>query len=311
MRDGGFFKDHRGRLRTVWRFLIYGVALLILFVVIGLGLGVFVQVLLPAVGVEVPLEAGWLLTAIALPFHATAVFGLTWLLRRFLDRRDLDSMGISTPERGWSASPLVGLAIGAATALLPVAVLVAMGTLRFAGDGTLLVPLVVLPVLVVAAFEEELIFRGYLLSNMLDIDRPVVGVVLTSVIFVGMHTLNPNFWDSPVNALNIGLAGLLLAVSRLLSRNLWFPTALHFGWNAVQGPLFGLPVSGIKMPGLLPLATPGGAEGARTATAIAKFGLESSPLATGVLVVAMVLLVLWLQQRRTAPDEPGMVGNRH
>ncbi|MFO7959142.1 MAG: type II CAAX endopeptidase family protein [Candidatus Brocadiia bacterium] len=311
MRDGGFFKDTHGRLRTVWRFLIYGVALLILFVVIGLGLGVFVRVLLPAVGVEVPLEAGWLLTGIALPFHAAAVFGLTWLMRRFLDRRDLHSMGISKPEWAWSASPLVGLAIGAGAALLPVGALLAMGTLRPGGDGALLVPLVVLPVLVVAAFEEELIFRGYLLSNMLDIDRPVAGVILTSVIFAGIHALNPHFWDSPVNALNIGLAGLLLAVSRVLSKNLWFPTALHFGWNAVQGPLFGLPVSGIDMPGLLPLTTPGAAEGARSASAMARFGLESSPLATGVLLVAMVLLVLWFQQRRMAPNEPGAAGNRH
>ena len=38
---------------------------------------------------------------------------------------------------------------------------------------------------------------------------------------------------------------VLLGLSYIYTRNLWFPIALHFSWNFFQGTVFGFNVSGI------------------------------------------------------------------
>jgi hypothetical protein len=39
-------------------------------------------------------------------------------------------------------------------------------------------------------------------------------------------------------------AGVLLGAAFVVTRNLWFPIALHFAWNFCEGPIFGTQVSG-------------------------------------------------------------------
>ncbi len=59
-----------------------------------------------------------------------------------------------------------------------------------------------------------------------------------------MHALNPNM--SILSCLDLFLAGILLGVSYLFTKNLWFPIALHFSWNFFQGTVFGFNVSGLN-----------------------------------------------------------------
>ncbi len=44
-----------------------------------------------------------------------------------------------------------------------------------------------------------------------------------------------------INAL---IFGILVAACRNHTGTLWLPIGLHFGWNVVSGPIFGLPFSG-------------------------------------------------------------------
>ena len=37
----------------------------------------------------------------------------------------------------------------------------------------------------------------------------------------------------------------------MLTRSLWLVSGIHLAWNFAQGPIFGLPVSGIRFPSLL------------------------------------------------------------
>src|SRR5581483_7760086 len=83
-------------------------------------------------------------------------------------------------------------------------------------------------------------------------------------------------------------AGILLAAAYLLTRSLWLPIGLHFGWNFTEGGIFGAAVSGNGAKGLIntslsgPQLLSGGA-----------FGPEASVAAVGVcLVAAVVMLVL-------------------
>ncbi len=98
--------------------------------------------------------------------------------------------------------------------------------------------------LLVAALTEELLFRGYAFQVLVEGAGPVVAVIVSSTLFAGVHMFNPEV--SPLAILNIGLAGVLMAVAYLRTRSLWVAWGLHWAWNWVQAVLFDLPVSGLQ-----------------------------------------------------------------
>jgi membrane protease YdiL (CAAX protease family) len=83
-------------------------------------------------------------------------------------------------------------------------------------------------------------------------------------------------------------AGLLLTVAYMYSRNLWFPIAIHFAWNFVQGNIFGANVSGGGTSQSLLSAK---IEGAKWFTG-GEFGPEGSIQATIFCLIATIILLI-------------------
>jgi hypothetical protein len=150
---------------------------------------------------------------------------------------------------------------------------------------------------------EEILCRGYLLQNLIDIGRPRFGILFSSTIFCLLHAWNPAAGSSPIVAINLFGAGVTLALAYRVSRNIWYPTAAHFGWNFTQGVLFQVPVSGIKTDGLFDVSLVATAHTWLTGGA---FGIEGSILATVAEIgMSLVLLrVLLRQPPEVAAAEP-------
>lgn len=91
------------------------------------------------------------------------------------------------------------------------------------------------------AIAEEVMFRGYILRNLMVTFNKYIALIISSLLFAALHLGNPNItWFS---FLNITLAGVFLGLSYIYTKNLWFPISLHFSWNLFQ-TLFGFKVSG-------------------------------------------------------------------
>jgi uncharacterized protein len=90
---------------------------------------------------------------------------------------------------------------------------------------------------------EELLFRGVLFRLVEEWSGSWVALAVSAAVFGLVHAANPGAtW---ISTLAIALeAGVLLAAAYVLTRNLWFPIALHFAWNFFEGPVFGAQVSG-------------------------------------------------------------------
>lgn len=140
---------------------------------------------------------------------------------------------------------------------------------------------------ITAGFVEEFIFRGILLRWIEEFAGSWAALFITSALFGLAHISNDNAtWFS---SFTIAVeAGLMLGGAYMLTRSLWVPIGLHFGWNMTQGLVWDVPVSGNDVDGLVdarlvgdPLIS-GGA-----------FGLEASVIA---LVVAGGFGV-WLVKR--------------
>jgi membrane protease YdiL (CAAX protease family) len=288
------FGDGTGRLRTIWRMLLFIVVEAL--VVVGLQVGFTLALLLLGPGAVAAFTGRPVAAMLAVgPVWVVANLGVVFLFRMLVDRRDVASIGLGRPPAGKLSSPLAGLVLGLAAAGVPLLLLLAAGAMRIDGLGAGLATLIVVPAMALGAFNEELIVRGYLLRNMMDVGRPAWGVLVTSVIFVLPHAANPHFLDSPLPAVNILLSGIALAMAYMVTGNLWFPTALHFGWNAAQAVVFGAEVSGLPMPGILRLEP---AEGASALLTGGRFGLEGSLPATAATGFLILLLLLMLRKSR-------------
>lgn len=111
----------------------------------------------------------------------------------------------------------------------------------------------VLAQLFFAAVLEELLFRVLLLTGLaLLLDGVQAGrwiaVLITGVLFGAAHLGNEG--ASWLGAVGTGLGGVIYGIAFLATRSVWLPLALHLSWNMAQG-LFGFPISGTHIPGLL------------------------------------------------------------
>jgi uncharacterized protein len=143
------------------------------------------------------------------------------------------------------------------------------------------------------AVSEEVLARGYLLQLIARAWNRVAGVVVSSVVFALLHSLNPNATPAAMVAL-IG-AGLLLAWGYVATGRLWLPIALHWSWNVAQGPIFGFPVSGLPSDALLTVV-PTGPEWLTGGG----FGPEAGALGVLAEATAAIIVLVW---RRTNESE--------
>lgn len=236
-----------------------------------------------------------LLTAIAAVPLTGLLLGLCLICRRYVDRRPMASMGLVRPARSMIDGIVPGFFFGLAPIVIASIVLYFIGGFQLEGFSVSIETLVMVPVFMLMAFQEEIVFRGYLLQNLIDIHRNRFGIVFTSIVFWLVHGMNPAAWSSPVVSVNLIGAGVVLGLAYQFSRNIWFPTALHFGWNFGQGVLLSIPVSGITLDGILRLkrneTMPNWLTGG-------EFGLEGSIVITALEVGMIVLLFCGLRSQQ-------------
>jgi membrane protease YdiL (CAAX protease family) len=223
---------------------------------------------------------------------------VVWPLRRFVDRRSLRSLGLTL--RGYRAHLVQGMAWGVGSIVFGFVVLRASGALTVVPDHDAIgLPsfLGYLAVLSLVAFTEELMFRGYLLSNLMESMHHWLALLLSALVFAAFHLLNANI--SMLSVINLVLAGVVLGVYYIYRRNLWFGIGMHLTWNLFQGPVFGFEVSGIESPSLIGHRV----SGSEVLTG-GDFGLEGSILTTVFLIVAAVVISLQFRGRGSEALEP-------
>ncbi|MCG8468668.1 MAG: CPBP family intramembrane metalloprotease [Gemmatimonadetes bacterium] len=177
----------------------------------------------------------------------------SWVLTRGVEGRSLVSLGLRGGAPGLGDLGL-GWALGVLLIGSAIGVLAAPGWVSWAPasepGSAVAAALRLLGLLFIAAFVEELLFRGYPFQVLLTRFGPTTAVVTTSLLFGAGHLQNPNV--SALAVVNITLAGALLGVAYLRTGSLWLATGVHVGWNWAMG-LTELSVSGLPqfgMPGI-------------------------------------------------------------
>jgi len=208
---------------------------------------------------------------------AGALFAI-FIFRRFVDKKSFKSLGFELTN--YKTDLLKGLAWGAG--------LISFGfiALYFSGFITVIDTdfgaiqwLSYIAFFVIVAFNEEILVRGYVLTNLMASMNKYWALIVSALMFSVMHLGNDS--TSYISTANLFIAGIMLGIYTIHKRNLWFPIAMHFTWNFFQGPVLGFEVSGTKMESAInqqvsgnPLITGG------------EFGFEGSLLLTAMMIAS-------------------------
>ncbi|MFA9516687.1 type II CAAX prenyl endopeptidase Rce1 family protein [Halopenitus sp. H-Gu1] len=224
------------------------------------------------------------------------------IIARTIDRRRFGDYGLRI-DRAWWIDCGFGLVLGA---LLQTAIFlvgwaagwyVPRGTFVSTGGFAGAFASVLVLFLAVGIYE-ELLIRGWLLTNLVEGlrfvgERVAVGlaVAVSSGVFGVLHAMNPN--ATSLSTAIIGLAGVFLALGYVLTGELAIPIGVHVTWNFTQGAVFGFGVSGLSVPATVIETQVAGP----TFLSGGQFGPEGGLLGLCGVLVGCVAIAWWVKQR--------------
>jgi uncharacterized protein len=275
------FLNSKHELRSGWKLAAYvGFFLIILT---GAGLAVSMAVSGRAANGLVQSQVG-LLALNGITLFVPAV-GAMWLTVRFMDYRPLRAFGIGFVP-GWQRHFLFGIGVAAGMLSVLIGGCYAFGYVSMHWTGGQVSPGVLLATcsaILLAALNEELVFRGFPLQLLIEGIGEWPAIIAMSALFGALHLNNPN--ASFLGILNTILAGILMSLAYVRTRSLWMPYAIHAGWNLGLGFVFGFPLSGIDIPSLWTTGTAG------SETILGgDYGPEGGLLATFLFATAAVIV---------------------
>lgn len=224
--------NHKGWLRVL--------ALIIPYVLIVGGFQVLAMVILGLDYANYDEHKSSIQEFIILVFNLLGTLLLLWNFMKYVDKEKFVDFGFHI--KGRLKDFKIGIGIGVIAISAGYVLLVFFNQIYFDKICFNFYELIIsFSFFIIVAIVEEVLFRGYILKNFMLSFNKYVALALSSLLFTLVHTANPNF-DS-FAFFDLFMAGILLGLSYIFTKNLWFPIALHFSWNFFQTH-FGFNVSG-------------------------------------------------------------------
>jgi len=186
----------------------------------------------------------WLTTILALIASLLAVF----LFRKVIDRKSFASLGFK--QQRYASDAISGFFLALTILGLGSLILFATGHLQWVDiDLDIKNLFISAGILIMVAFSEEIVFRGYILTNLMESFNKWIALLISALLFAAMHFANDSY--NFFAFVNVFLAGILLGINYIYTKNLWFAIFFHFAWNFFEGPILGYKVSGLSLPSVL------------------------------------------------------------
>jgi len=177
---------------------------------------------------------------ILLLFNLLGTFFVLWLFMKYVDKEKFINLGFHIKNRFKDFN--YGLAIGVFILTIGFLLLLFIDEIHFKeiifNSKEILLTILIYTIV---AIVEEVLFRGYILRNLMISFNKYIALIVSSILFSAMHGFNPNI--DLMGFTNLFIAGILLGITYIYTKNLWFPIALHFSWNLTQ-TFLGFNVSG-------------------------------------------------------------------
>jgi len=223
-------------------------------------------------------------------FDLVGNFLLLCVFIKFIDKENFKAVGFNLSHR--LKDIIVGIVLG--LGIMGLAMLgllffseIEIETINYSGKDLVQILLIY----IIVALVEETLLRGYVLKNLMYSFNKYVALFVSSLLFAVMHIANPNIDE--LSFIGLFLAGILLGISYIFTKNLWFPIALHFSWNFFQS-LFGFNVSGQDIYSLIEFNIT-----EKNIINGGDFGFEGSIFSIIVQIILIVSIFIYYQRKHT------------
>lgn len=280
-----FLTDDQSRLRAGWRLLIAVILTGLFFQIVD-----WIRSVLSMTGPTKAISGSLIDFAV--------VTGAIYLARRFADKRSFASLGLNINKQA-GFDIIMGIAIAFVLMFLTYLIEYSFGWLKFESFAWQIDPpstvitytLRYLVVLIFVGWNEELVYRGYILQTLTSGLNLIWALLITSLYFGIEHLSNPN--SSWMAVAGIFFIGLFFAYGYLRTSQLWLPIGIHIGWNFFENAVFGFPVSGFDRPGLFRITVSG--PDLMTGGA---FGPEAGLIILPICILGVILVNIYTKHRK-------------
>ena len=215
------------------------------------------------------------------------------LFWKIWDKRKLKDIGFTNIKSSWK-DLCIGLLIGAISFTIVAIILLLTKSVELVNSfsqpkfsGALIIQLVIF---IFVGINEELFCRGYCMTVLKQTKKSWVPIVVSSIIFSLMHSMNGGI--SLLAYINLFLFGISMGYLFMKTKNIWMCIGYHITWNYFQGDVFGFLVSGNSTDSIYTIKTisPNIINGG-------SFGPEGGLVVTILLVLTIFLIYKFLPNR--------------
>lgn len=209
-----------------------------------------------------------------------------WIFWKLFDRKPIREIGLINIKKGYT-DLFKGLAFGALSMIVVFILLLTSGNISL--QSPLTSPnfnkslLTGLGLFILVGINEEMFARGYCMTVLKQTGNKWVVIIVSSIIFSLMHSLNPSM--SVISYINLFLFALLAAYMFLKSNNLWLSIGYHITWNYFEGNIFGFQVSGLSTESLYKLNAP-----VNNIITGGSFGPEGGLIVTFIIIMGFIYI---------------------
>lgn len=236
-------KTDNGQYRAIWRILLY----IVLFIALSKIFDLISSSFLLIQGDD--LSNNQLLVnrfiGKSLTFLAALIPAL--LLLKYFDKRPLGMLGLGFYKgnlKEVSTGMLIGLIVGGISIVMMAVLGFASFTLNNIQFELILYVLFILIILMISAAFEEVFFRGYIFQALMEERNLIVTLTLFSLVFGFAHLSNEGITAYAI--IFAICAGVFLGVLFYKTRSLWICIGMHYTWNFMVAPMFGIGVDNHK-----------------------------------------------------------------
>ncbi len=216
------------------------------------------------------------------------------LLNKHLNKRTVEALGFHKEKL--VLNYLIGIFIGILmiASVFLLAILFGGATVELNDSVDWGIVLILLCGFLIQGMTEEVINRGYIQNGLRIRWGFVVTMIIQGIFFTGMHGLNPGI--TVLSLFNLFLYAIFVGTLFYYTDNLWIVGAVHSVWNFVLGPVMGIAVSGLVLPGTIFKTEMTGEEWISGGS----FGLEGSIFTTIVMITGSVTVYILMNRKNKA-----------
>ena len=166
-----------------------------------------------------------------------------WIFHTVVNKQSFNSLGLKL--NGFKKDLIYGLLIGFGIMIAGISILYSYNPKPFEPiQFSLNLHLLYVIILSLAAFGQEIAFRGFVLQTLSDSMNRYLAIGLTSLAYVFIQA-HIGVWGidfnmiiiQPLVSFNLFLFGVLLGLFCTYRKNLWFAISMNFSWAYFSGPI--------------------------------------------------------------------------